>query len=93
MCEPRLNSQRMLGRERDAGWDCSWGMSNRVRVAMPPEARRAVEMLRSWMVGVMADMVRIEEGRVEMRLRVWTGSINGFGGSIAGASDDVVMKY
>ena len=55
MCEPRLKSQRIIGRERDAGWDLRNGMSKRERVAMPPDARRAVVMLMIWM-GCMADM-------------------------------------
>lgn len=34
-------------------------MSKRERHAMPPEARRAVEMLRSWVVVVRADMAML----------------------------------
>lgn len=37
-------------------------MSKRERHAMPPEARRAVEMLRSWVVVVRADIVRMMTG-------------------------------
>lgn len=58
MCEPRLKSQRVMGRERDAGWDLRRGSSKRERVAMPPDARRAVEILRIWIVCV-ADMVEL----------------------------------
>ena len=57
MCEPRLKSQRIEGREREEGWDWSSGTSKRVRVAMPPEAIRAVEMLRIWVIVVILDMV------------------------------------
>lgn len=52
-CEPRLKSQRVSGSERDAGWDCSSGMSNRERVAMPPDARSAVDILAIWMMLVV----------------------------------------
>jgi hypothetical protein len=45
MWEPREKSQRREGSERDAGWDCSSGISKRERVRMPPEARRAIELL------------------------------------------------
>ncbi|KAH4292382.1 hypothetical protein HBH64_184220 [Parastagonospora nodorum] len=31
MCEPREKSQRVRGRERDAGWDFSRGMEKRER--------------------------------------------------------------
>lgn len=48
MCDPRLKSQRMEGREREAGWLLRRGMSKRDCVAMPPEASNAVEMLRIW---------------------------------------------
>lgn len=53
MCEPRLNSQRIEGRERDAGCDFSSGTSKRLRVAMPPEARREVVMLNVWIRAVV----------------------------------------
>ena len=45
MCEPLLKSQRMEGRERDAGWDFSSGISKRDSAAMPPPARREMVML------------------------------------------------
>lgn len=48
MCEPRLKSQRVMGRARDAGWEEMMGTSKMERVAMLPEARRAVVMLRIW---------------------------------------------
>jgi len=48
VCEPREKSQRVCGRERDAGWDRRRGTLKREREAMPPEARRAMEMERSW---------------------------------------------
>lgn len=47
MCEPREKSQRVRGREREAGCEEMRGTSKRERVAMPPLARRAVEMLKS----------------------------------------------
>lgn len=59
MCDPRLKSQRMEGRERDAAWDLSKGMSKSDSVAMPPEAKSAVEMLRTWRVVVVVDIVVI----------------------------------
>lgn len=49
VCEPRLNSQRSMGSEREAGWERSRGMSKAERVAMPPDVKRAVEMVRIWM--------------------------------------------
>ena len=55
-CEPREKSQRVMGRERDAGWDFNIGTSKKVRVAMPPDAMNAVAVLRICMV-VVADMV------------------------------------
>lgn len=62
MCEPRLKSQRIWGRERVAGWDWRAGMSKRERVAMPPEAIKAVEMLRAFMrvVVVVADILGLK---------------------------------
>ena len=58
MCEPRLKRQRIRGSEREAGCDWRAGMSKRERLAMPPEAIRAVEMLRVWM--------RVVDGVVDM---------------------------
>lgn len=52
ICEPREKSQRIMGRERDAGSDRMIGMSKRDNAAMPPEATNAVDMLRIWMVCV-----------------------------------------
>ena len=52
MCEPREKSQRIIGRERDAGCDRIMGMSKRDNAAMPPEAINAVDMLKIWMVCV-----------------------------------------
>jgi hypothetical protein len=45
ICEPLLKSQRVDGRERDAG--CAWssGMSKRDKLAMPPDAKSDVTML------------------------------------------------
>lgn len=37
----------MRGREREAGCEEIMGTSKRERVAMPPDARRAVDMLKS----------------------------------------------
>ena len=45
-CEPREKYQRMRGREREAGWEASMGMSKREEEAMPPEATRETGMLR-----------------------------------------------
>ena len=64
MCEPRLKSQRVEGREREAGWDWSSGTSKRDRVAMPPEATRATEMLRTCTAAVVAEGMMSEEVRV-----------------------------
>jgi len=63
MCDPREKSQRIEGSERDAGCDCSSGVSKRDREAMPPEAIKAVEMLRSCAAVVavdVEDMVRLK---------------------------------
>lgn len=57
MCEPREKSQRVRGRAREAGCDEMRGTSKRERVAMPPEARRAVEMLKSSRARIEEDMV------------------------------------
>jgi hypothetical protein len=46
---PRLKSQRSRGSERDAGCERRRGMSKAERVAMPPEVKRAVEMVMIWM--------------------------------------------
>lgn len=51
MCEPRLKSQRVMGRAREAGWEEIMGTSKMERVAMLPEARRAVVMERIWIAG------------------------------------------
>ena len=61
-CEPRLKSQRIWGREREAGWDWRVGMSKRERLAMPPEAIKAVEMLSAfmWVVVVVADILGLK---------------------------------
>jgi len=48
MCEPREKSQRVMGSARDAGCDEMMGTSKADRVAMPPEASRAVDMLKTW---------------------------------------------
>lgn len=45
MWEPRLKSQRVKGREREAGREVRRGVSKRERVAMAPEERREVVML------------------------------------------------
>lgn len=57
MCEPRLKSHLVDGRECEAGWDCRMGTSKRVRVAMPPAARRAVDMEAVWRVAVRVDIL------------------------------------
>jgi hypothetical protein len=56
MWDPRLKSQRVMGSEREAGCDCSSGTSKSERVAMPPDARRAVDMLRIWVAWVAAGL-------------------------------------
>jgi hypothetical protein len=51
------------GRARDAGCDFSMGMVKREREAMPPEARKAVDMLRTWTAWVEEeeeDMVTVD---------------------------------
>ena len=56
MWDPREKSQRTMGRERDAGCDFRMGMSKREKEAIPPEAMRAVVMLRTssmWVVMVV----------------------------------------
>lgn len=58
MCDPRLKSQRIDGREREAGWDWSSGMSKRDRDAMPPEQRREVAMLTVLIESVVDPIMR-----------------------------------
>ena len=64
MCEPREKSQRVSGRDRDAGWDFSRGTEKRDSEAMPPEARRAVDMLRICRARVEAIVEDFLEARV-----------------------------
>ena len=45
MWEPRLKSQRVWGRDCEAGSAWREGTEKKVRAAMPPEARRDREML------------------------------------------------
>jgi hypothetical protein len=56
---PREKSQRVMGRAREAGWDFMMGTSKRERVAMPPDARRAVLMLKSCRAWVDGDAMLI----------------------------------
>jgi len=69
VCEPREKSQRVCGRERDAGWDWRRGTAKREREAMPPEARRAMEMEKSWAAVVVGKAIM---GRC-LGWRVWEG--------------------
>lgn len=57
MCEPRLKSHLVEGRDREAGWDWRMGTSKIVRVAIPPAAMRAVDMEIVWRKGVNVDIV------------------------------------
>jgi len=41
-----------MGRERDAGCDCTMGMSKKDKAAIPPDASNAVDMLKICMVCV-----------------------------------------
>lgn len=59
MCEPRLKSQRVEGRERDAGCDLRRGMSKRERVAIPPAARREVEIEIVLMIVVVVEDILV----------------------------------
>jgi len=59
VCEPRLNSHRSMGNERDAGWERMRGMSKAERAAMPPDVKSAVEMVKIWMACV-ADIVVVK---------------------------------
>lgn len=68
ICEPRLKSHRVEGRDREAGWDCKMGTSKRVRVAIPPAARRAVDMEIVWRMGVNVDIMH---GEREFNLLVY----------------------
>lgn len=52
VCEPRLNSQRSMGSERDAGCERRRGTSKAERAAMPPDVKSAVEMVEIWMACV-----------------------------------------
>lgn len=52
-CEPRLKSHRVRGREREAGRDCSMGMSRNVIPDMPPAAVNAVAMDVVWRSSVV----------------------------------------
>ena len=54
--EPREKSQRVIGKERDAGCDLMIGTSKSESVAMPPDATKAVDMLnicRAWVEDIM----------------------------------------
>jgi hypothetical protein len=42
VCDPREKSQRVLGREREAGCAARIGISKKVSVKMPPEAIKLV---------------------------------------------------
>ena len=48
-CEPRLKSQRIEGRARDAGWDSMIGRANAESDAFAPVASREMEMVVVWM--------------------------------------------
>lgn len=52
VCEPRLNSQRSIGSERDAGWERMRGISKADRAAIPPDVKSAAEMVKIWMACV-----------------------------------------
>lgn len=59
--DPRLKSQRIEGKEREAGWDWRMGTSKRLMLAMPPAARREREMEAVWRrVVVREDIVALE---------------------------------
>jgi hypothetical protein len=42
VCDPRENSQRVLGSDREAGCAASIGIPKKVSVKMPPEATKLV---------------------------------------------------
>jgi hypothetical protein len=63
---PREKSQRVMGRAREAGWDFMMGTSKSERVAMPPLARRAVLMLKSWRAWVEDMLMGFWVNLVEM---------------------------
>jgi hypothetical protein len=58
VCEPRLNSHRSMGSERDAGCERMSGISKAERAAMPPDVKSAVEMVKTWMACV-ADILDV----------------------------------
>jgi len=53
MWEPRLKSQRICGREREAFCDWIMGRSNAESVAMAPDDMSATEMLVAWRMSVV----------------------------------------
>lgn len=57
-CEPRLNVQRNMGRDRDAGCERNMGMSKADCVAIPPDAKSAVDMLMIWTADIVAPMIQ-----------------------------------
>lgn len=61
MCEPRLKSHRIWGRDRDAGRASNEGMEKSERAAMPPAPISDVEMLRVWRRAVGVCMLRVGE--------------------------------
>ena len=56
MWEPRLKSQRMDGRARDAGWDSMMGTANAESAAFPPVAISEIEMVAVWTTRWTRDM-------------------------------------
>ena len=58
MWEPREKSQRVLGRDLEAGWEARMGMSKKVSERMPPEPSRLAQAERMRVVlSVGEDMV------------------------------------
>lgn len=70
MWEPREKSQRVLGRDREAGWEARMGTSKKVSDSMPPEPIRLAQVERMRVV-LTAGEAMANVSFVYVR---WTGS-------------------
>ena len=61
-CEPRLKSQRIEGKAREAGWEEMMGRAKVVRAKLAPVARREVVIVVVWMAAWRRDMVMYRWG-------------------------------
>lgn len=58
--EPREKSQRVLGSEREAGWEARMGMSKKVSANIPPEPIRLVQAERMRVVLMASEDMVLE---------------------------------